>query len=173
MVEVLIPLLIAVLVGGLLYRRARGLFGRREISVPRFVLRMLLTGGLAVFFILFPGSGVGFKILGVALGLVLAGIGIFTTKIEHEGGDWYYIPNRYLGIVLVSLIVGRIAYRLWQFRGFADLQAANSEGMGNLALNPVGRMLLVALLIYYAVYNAGILGRRHMEETMRAEPSGN
>jgi len=125
---------------------------------------MLLTGGLAVFFILFPGSGVGFKILGVAFGLVLAGIGIFTTKIEQEGGDWYYIPNRYLGIVLVSLIVGRITYRLWHFRGLADLQAANSEGM-NLALNPVGRMLLVALLIYYAVYNAGILGRRHVERT--------
>jgi cytochrome b561 len=104
---------------------------------------------------LMPRSGLGFSMLAVILGSVLGGAAVFMTKMEREEAEWFYTPNKYFGFVVLSLIIGRIVYRL----SVLDRISFDTAGAPDLPLHPAGRVLLLILLVYYGVYNVGVLLR--------------
>ena len=161
MLEILIPVLVAVSVVALLYRRVRRLFGKQRISTPRFALRILVSIGFSAFFFSQPGLGYGASMVGVGIGLLFAGVGVVTTRLEKDDENWYYVPNTYLGLFLVSLILGRLAYRLWEMRGLT-ISLEDPETM-DLAMSPMGQALVMALLVYYGAYSGALLVRRSLQ----------
>ena len=151
----LVPLLVATLFAVLFYRRARRLFGRQRVRSKRFMFRIGIVGSIAALLIFLPWAPMWGHVLGPALGLALAGIGVATTRTEHEDGDWYYTPNRVLGLGILSLLVARIVYR---FLAMGDI--AGGFRAGQLPTpSPTGKILVLIVLTYAAVYHAGILGR--------------
>ena len=159
MADILVPILIAVLVMGLLYRRFRRLFGIQKVSIVRFSIRIILAGVLAGLLILLPGVGILAKLIGVICGLVLAGLGLATTKSERRGKEWFYTPNTYIGIVIISLLLGRIGYRLWKFHDFSGFMGGDMASHPMLSGNPIGRILILTMLVYFAAYHIAILIR--------------
>jgi len=124
-----------------------------------FAIRILLSGLFAAFLVALPGEGLGVRLLGVLIGLVLATIGVITTKTEQEGKEWFFSPNLYLGLVILSLFLGRIIYRLWLVLRMSEAEREAIELGQVFTGNPIGRILLIALLVYFAAYHAGVLAR--------------
>ena len=160
MSEYLVPILIGALVAGLIYRRLRRLFGRHKISITGFAIRIALTGLFAAVLVVLPGESLGVRLMGVVIGLVLAVIGVITTKIDQEGQDWFFSPNLYLGLVILSLFLGRIAYRILLVLKMSDADRGVTDLGQVFSGNPIGRILLMALLVYFAAYHAGVLAMR-------------
>ena len=159
MSEFLLPTLIGVLVAGLLYRRIRRLFGRQRVTTRKLIMRITVVGSLALLFVLMPGGGVSTRILGIVLGVILAAVGMATMRVERQEEEWFYTPNKYLGFVIVSIILGRFIYRLSTLSGLSTSFNGDSGVPESLAMNPTGRVLLLTLLVYYGVSNAGVLRR--------------
>lgn len=170
MSEYLVPILIGVLAAALIYRRLRRFFGRHKISVPGFIFRMSLAGIIAAVFIVLPGEAIGFRILGFSIGLILALIGVMTTKLDKEGDQWFYTPNLYLGLAILSLFLGRIIYRLSMFFKLSEASRTDFDMSQVLTGNPIGRVVLIVLLMYFAVYHAGVLYRYRSKSRAIEEP---
>jgi hypothetical protein len=151
----LVPLLVATLFAVLFYRRARRLFGRQRVRTRRFMFRIAVVGSIGGLILFLPWAPWWGHVLGPALGLVLAAIGIATTRTEHEDGDWYYTPNTLLGLGVLSLLVARVVYRFLTMGNVADGFRAGQMPTPS----PIGKILILVVLTYAAVYHAGILGR--------------
>lgn len=113
---------IAALVGWRLYARVRRSFGRQTLAPRRvrvslgllpLVLVALGYGALA------QGAGLEGMVPGVLAGFGLGWFGLRSTRFEQAGDVHYYYPNPWLGMGLVLLVAGRMAYRLL----FADMTA--------------------------------------------------
>ncbi len=133
--EFLLPTLIGLLVVGVLYRRIRPLFGRQRITTRKLVIRIIVVGSFALLFTLMPGGGVSTRVLGVVLGVILAAVGIFTMKVERQEEEWFYTPNKYLGLVVLSIILGRLIYRLSTLGGLSASLDGDSGVPEGLAMN--------------------------------------
>lgn len=121
----------------------------------------MLAGSLASFLFVLPGAAFGVRFLGVAIGLLLATVGVLTTKTERKGQDWFYTPNSYLGLAIASLILGRIAYRVWTMLRMSEDFGRDFVANQILSGNPVGRVMILAVLVYLATYNTAVLARCH------------
>lgn len=170
-----------------LYRRGKRLIGHQRYQERRMVMRMLLFGVLIVFLLVTyahrpdPLLGYGSAGVGFALGVVIALLALrFTQMGRDEDGVWY-VPNTYLGIGLIALLVGRFVYEYFvifpRIRKEAQAAAAQASAHPNAPVamhlsatsQPILHAVLFIVLGYYLAYYLGILMRaRGMEQ----EPSG-
>jgi len=99
-----------------------------------------------------------YSVAGLAIGCVLGTAGLALTRWERGPGSLHYTPNRWLVLVIMLLVTGRICYGLWRAvhawrTGVADV---NWLGVSSLA----GSMAAGALILgYYLVYWAGVRRR--------------
>jgi len=71
------------------------------------------------------------EIIGAALGIALAVWGAQRTRFLTHGGQLYYVPHTYTGIVVSLLFLGRLVYRIAQIYGGAHASAAASTVAAN------------------------------------------
>lgn len=162
MMDFALPLLIGLVILGLLYLRVRRHFGRQKVSFPRLVFRMSLGAVLAVIILLLPAAPVWAKVAGLSLGFALSLVSLSLTRFERVDGTNYFTPNPYIGLAIVSLLVGRIVYRLFRLRErLGDLEPGSFPVDGGFGLvgNPISTVLILAFLSYYAVYYSSVLRR--------------
>jgi hypothetical protein len=99
-----------------------------------------------------------YSIAGLACGFLLGIAGLALTRWEPRSGALHYTPNRWLVLVIMLLVTGRIVYGLWRAvhawrTGISDV---NWLGVSSLA----GSMAAGALVIgYYLVYWIGVRRR--------------
>ena len=51
---------------------------------------------------------------GLGVGGMLGVLGVWLARIEHSGGRMFHTPNRWLVLLLVTVVAARIALGLWQ-----------------------------------------------------------
>jgi hypothetical protein len=143
---------IVVLVGWRLYARARRSFGRQTMSTIRLrfsvgllplVLVSLGFGALA------QGQSIAALPLGALAGACLGWYGLRSTRFEAADGRHYYYPNPWIGVGLVLLLAGRMAYRL--------LLADASLAGGPPPLTFWTLLSVATLLAYYWTMAFGLL----------------
>jgi len=150
------PSIFAAAIALALLVRVRRLFGRQRLSVPRLVLRTTILSSLVAFLVLLPSAPLVIRELGVALGVALAVGGVLSTRFEREGATAYYRPNPVLGLVIVALLVGRLVQRLLVAKDLSLVMDGGARFGGGYG-DPWSRLLVLAVLSYFAVYYVGIL----------------
>lgn len=163
-----------------LYRRGRRLIGRQRYSRRRVLVRtvVLAAAVLLITYSYLRQSGQletwASVAAGFAVGVVIALVALrFTGMGRDERGIWY-IPNLYLGIGLIALLVARYVYEyvviLPQARQ-ASAAAAMPASTG-LATTAVLHGLLFVVLGYYLCHYLGIyLRARRLEAEVSPDNS--
>jgi hypothetical protein len=170
------PLIIIPILLLRVWSRMRSQFGLQPIRRKRMITRVVvfaILGALAVGYATFVrntdlllGFGGG-MVLGAALGLL--GLNLTRFELDPVKGDCY-IPNPYIGALLMILFLGRIVWRfamvspqLLDSTGAA--QPLHGPGIGQSALTLGIYGLLVG---YYVCYFAGLL--IHHQRIVRERP---
>lgn len=153
------------------YRRVRRNIGRQPLSPLRLKLR---AGIILAVLALFGGSALSQGLLDSVLALVAGGtIGVLIavlalrhTKYEQHDGVEYYVPHLYLGLALSSLLLARMAYRVYEVWP----QMAHPDGAAPPAFtmpqSPITLALIGLILLYNAAFCIGVL-RHHSARTPR------
>ena len=156
----------------LLYRRGRRLIGHQRLHKRRVVIRAVVLVAVSVLLLVsytrrsdpiveYVGSGGGF-----VAGLLLALAALrFTQMGRDEKGVWY-VPNLYLGLGLIALLVARYVYEYVVLFPRIKQQMTEAAAHGTTMTLPSQPMLhgiLFLVLGYYVIYYLGLLVRAHRE----------
>jgi hypothetical protein len=168
------PFLLAALVVFAIYRRFRRSFGRQPLRPARMRVRMVLLTVLVC--LLLPAAlrstqFLAAEIVGAALGIALAVWGAQRTRFLTHGGQLYYVPHTYTGIVVSLLFLGRLVYRIVQIYG--DAHAANAYASADpsqafvpasMLKSPLTVGIFFLLAGYYLYYYAWVMWKsKHLE----------
>jgi hypothetical protein len=99
---------------------------------------------------------VGWLAAGIATGAALSALGLKLTAFERTPQGFFYTPNRYLGMSLVLLFVGRIIYRVIEVTALSHGNTLTGFALSSLTLAVFG-----VLAGYYVGFNAGLLRWRY------------
>ncbi len=158
--------IVAPLIAFGLYRRFKRSFGRQPLVRRRMVLRMVVLSTLSALFLWWLPTATGFAAAGagLVLGVGLALVDLAHTPIERTAEGSFFTPNRWIGLLVTSLFVGRLAVRL-----FAVYQHSAEVGQGtpsppSLPRSPLTLALYFLLAAYYVAYYAGLLKKERGEK---------
>lgn len=150
-----------------IYRRVRRNFGRQPLRSARLAVRVAIFAVVAVL-LLVPGVmglhlGLG-SVAGLLGGVLLGLYGLHLTKVDDVPEGRFYTPNRYLGVALTALLVGRLVYRFFIITpmiGGAAVAAQDPATM--LAVHRSALTLAIAGLLvgYYLAFYGALLWRVH------------
>jgi hypothetical protein len=156
-----LPTLVAVpLVGFMLYRRLRRTFGRQPFTPKRMVFRMILLSAVCVLLLVgtpATTASLGAAAAGLVLGVALAMVGLMHTHVEATAEGKFYTPNKWIGLVVTALFVGRLAGRLFTISERATQLASGASPFAGVQRSPVTLGLFFLLAGYYVTYYAGVL----------------
>lgn len=165
----------------LLYRRGRRLIGHQRFHERRITFRVVFLAVVSVFLLVTyarradPVLEYASVAGGFLVGLMIALVALrFTQMGRDEGGVWY-VPNMYLGIGLIALLIARFAYEYFVL--FPQLKkqmvaAAAHGATATLPSQPVLHGILFLVLGYYVIYYLGILIRARREGHLKAAGQG-
>ncbi|MGA7966318.1 MAG: hypothetical protein WCB49_10585 [Gammaproteobacteria bacterium] len=176
---------VVAIVALLLYRRGRRLIGHQRFNERRLIIRVVIFAVLCVLLLVSyahrmdPMLEYGSSAGGFAGGVIVALIALrFTQMGRDEYGVWY-VPNLYLGIGLIALLLARFAYEY--FVMFPQIQkqmeAASAQGAAAVhsiafAPQPILHGILSLVLGYYVAYYLGILVKARREGHLRVAGGG-
>jgi hypothetical protein len=156
-----LPTLVAVpLVGFMLYRRLRRTFGRQPVTPRRMALRMVLLSVVCILLLVrssFMTTSLGAAAAGLVLGVALAMVGLMHTKVEATAESEFYTPNKWIGLAVTALFLGRLAGRLFAVSERATQVASGVSAYAGLQQSPLTLGLFFLLAGYYVTYYAGVL----------------
>jgi hypothetical protein len=140
-------------------RAARGWVAALNVGILTFSTALFLTGA-AVTSLWFPRA-LPFALAGLAAGLVLGLLGLALSRWESAPGTLHVTPNRWLVLLVVGVVAGRMAWGA--FRSLHVLRSGAGTGVV-AAFGPAESLGAGALVVgYYLAYWAGVLlrARRH------------
>jgi hypothetical protein len=156
-----LPTLVAVpLVAFMLYRRLRRTFGRQLVAPRRMALRMVLLCVVCVLLLVrspVTTISLGATATGLVLGVALAMVGLMHTKVEATAESKYYTPNKWIGLAVTALFLGRLAGRLFTVSERATQVASGVSPYAGIQQSPLTLGLFFLLAGYYVTYYAGVL----------------
>lgn len=157
----------------MVWKRVSRQFGRQPIRRKRMIARIVIfviLGGLMALSglqrLALAEGLLGGVLIGGAVGLV--GLRLTRFEIDPVKGDCY-VPNPWIGALLTALLLGRLAWRLfemWQMQATAG-GAGAMQPMGQ-ALTPLTLLVIGLLVGYYIVYFTGLL--IHHRRFQRSHP---
>lgn len=162
--QALVPALLVPLIGYRIYRRVRKTIGRQPIEPKRMIVRIVVLSAAATAFLLLTfrdtalfGAVAG----GLVLGVIVALVGLHLTQFELSAQGSFYTPNRYIGVAVSALLVGRIVYRIFAAMPAAQFTAQHATNPDDFAPlrqgNPLTMVILMLTIGYYLAYFAGVL----------------
>ncbi len=177
--KLIVPVLIAALIGLRLYMRMRRSFGRQRVQPRRMTVRITIFALLCVLLVLFTRGNVTMLadlLAGGACGAALGSLGLRHTRFESTAEGHFYTPHTYIGLTVTVLFLARVAYDfLVLYHG-----ALPVPGQGPAALPPESPLTLAvsgAFIAYYLVYYIGVLRKSRQgvpgdRELIQTEPRG-
>jgi hypothetical protein len=155
-----LPTLVAVpLVGFVLYRRLRRTFGRQSVTPKRMAFRMALLFAVCVLLLVQSSAttgSLGAAAAGLVLGVGLAMVALMHTKVESTGEGKFYTPNKWIGLAVTALLLGRLVGRLITISERAA-QTSGASPLAGIQRSPLTLGLFFLLAGYYVTYYAGVL----------------
>src|SRR3954468_18345507 len=155
----LVLLLLVPLLVWRIYARFRRLVGRQRLTKVRPWITLTVFPLLAALlaWVAYPNMDrIGWLAAGIAAGAGLSLFGLKLTSFERTSQGLFYTPNKYLGISLVLLFIGRIAYRVVEV---AALSASNT--VTGFVVSAVTLAVFGLLAGYYIGYAVGLLRWRY------------
>jgi hypothetical protein len=156
-----LPTLVAVpLVGFMLYRRLRRTFGRQPVTPKRMALRMVLLSVVGILLLVRSSvttTSLGAAAVGLVLGVALARVGFMHTKVEAAVESKFYTPNKWIGLEVTALFLGRLAGRFVTVSERATQVASGVSSYAGLQQSPLTLGLFFLLARYYVTYYSGVL----------------
>jgi hypothetical protein len=154
--QALVTVAIVALIAWRLYSRIRRNIGRQRLSPVRpwvtlALFPLILT--LLAFTAHLPALGSAALAGGIVAGIALGIFGLHLTRFEATAQGVYYTPNAHLGILLSTLVVCRVVYRLI-VGGLPGTAAAPAAAP---TLTPLTLLLVGTLAGYYCSYAIGLL----------------
>lgn len=169
-------LALAAILAFALYRRGRRLIGRQRFDARRMFVRTVLIAAITGFALYSyaqhgrPATAYESAAAGFVIGAIIALLSLRFTRMGRDDRGLWYVPNLYLGIGLVALLVARFAYEYFvmfpEIRRQAEAHGGSAPPAA-FASNPLLHGILFLVLGYYLVYYAAILLRARRLE---AEP---
>jgi hypothetical protein len=161
--QVITPLLVSLLIGWSIYRRARRSIGRQPVRQARLWLRVAVFAVIGALVLVasitnarllaaLAGGAVG----GVALGF----IGLRHTKFEATSQGEFYTPHTYIGLIVSALFIARIAFRFMSIYLAPRASAMPINPFDQYQRSPLTLAIFGILVGYYAVFNLGVLRHR-------------
>lgn len=154
----LLPLLIFVpLVLWRMYSRIKRNIGRQTLSMWRpwftltlfpIILILISLGAVSQPMKLLAMAG------GIVAGAVLGVVGTRHTKFENTPEGLFYTPNAHIGIALSVLLLGRLAYRMFQLYSIDPGAQPNPHDFTN---SPLTLSIFGLLAGYYVTYAIGLI----------------
>lgn len=145
----------------MVYRRAKNNIGRQKLQPRRLKIRMgIMLALLALFggpsLLTFDPQAALALAAGIAAGVGLSRFNLAHTTFTVEGADQYYVPNPWIGLSLTTLLLTRMAYRMWQM--WPMLSGEDGATMPSFGtFSPLTLLMLAAILSFNAAYLLGIL----------------
>lgn len=151
--------IVAAVIAVRMYSRMRRNIGRQPLQPKRLIARIVvlavITAGIAIYSIdnsrLLMGLGGG-----LAVGALLALVGLRLTQFEDTAEGRFFTPNAYIGIALTILFMGRLIYRLTLLSSLSPREGRAPA----LMQSPLSFFIFELLAGYYIAYYLGILRRR-------------
>ena len=175
------PFLFAALVVFAIYRRFRRSFGRQPLRPTRMRVRMVLLTFLVCLMLpeaLRSTQFLAAELIGAALGVALAVWGAQRTRFLTHGGQLYYVPHTYTGIVVSLLFLGRLVYRIVQIyegahapaagaaaaNAYASADPAQAFAPASMLKSPLTVGIFFLLAGYYLYYYGWVMWKsKHLE----------
>jgi hypothetical protein len=162
--KLITPILIGALVVWAIVRRARRTFGRQPVQPVRMWLRIgiLTFAGAAIVATSGMRSPQMLEALigGLLCGAALAGLGLRHTRFEVTTEGRFYTPHTYIGVAVMLLFLGRLAYRfLYLSSATGGAFAAGPGAAAAYQRSPLTLGTFGLLVGYYVFYYAGVLYR--------------
>jgi hypothetical protein len=155
----IVPAIVVPYIAWRVYVRVRRNIGRQAFRPNRLttsiVIFTLLTALVASGALIYPPSLAALG-GGLLLSVPLAMVGLHLTRFETSAEGKFYTPNTAIGIAVIVLFVGRMAYRL-----VVLFVAPPTNGLPPPALfqSPLTLLLFGVTAGYYIAYCAGVLVR--------------
>jgi len=153
-------LVLVPLVAFAIYRRLRRTLGRQLFAPRTMKTRMSFLSAVGVFWLvsLPTAAGFGAAVAGSVVGVALGVFGLRHTRFEKTDAGLFFTPNRYIGLGVTALFLGRLAVRLVTAYRMAQAAALSGEpplaGFQRSALTVAFYFLLAG---YYVGYYALVL----------------
>lgn len=157
--KLIVPIVVAALVGVRLYLRMRRSFGRQRVQPRRMTVRISIFAVLvALLALLTRGNAQAVAALlgGGACGAALGHLGLRHTRFESTAEGRFYTPHTYIGLTVTVLFLARLAYDFFVVYHGASPVSASGPG----ALPPESPLTLAisgAFIAYYLMYYTGVL----------------
>jgi len=164
----IIFLVMAPLIVWRFYSRYRKLVGKQKVRPVRLWMSVVLFPLLFVMIGAVSSSNANALMCLVAggiAGVALSFLGLRLTRFEVQDDGLHYTPNAYIGMALMMVLVGRLAYRYALMWGGAT--QAGTDPAQSLTNSPLTLFIIGMLFCYYAPYSAGIL-RQHAKVKSQA-----
>ncbi|GAB2571447.1 DUF1453 domain-containing protein [Dyella jejuensis] len=172
--SITMPLIMVPLMALAVWRRVRNQFGLQPIRPWKMVARVVFFAVFGIAIGLYAMrdtqllAGLGGGLL-VGAGLGLLGLRLSRFELHPVKGDCY-VPNPYIGAVVIVLFLGRLVWR------FAMLSPQWRDPMGTtspirgpeLGQSPLTLALSGLVVGYYVCYFAGLL--IHYQRIVRSRP---
>jgi hypothetical protein len=158
----LVPLIIVPFLAWRVYSRVRRNIGRQPFHPGRLVTRIVLWSVISVLFALGTmGYLPSLEALagGLLLALPLAFIGTHLTKFEDTPQGKFYTPNTAIGVALIVLFMGRVAYRMYAL--YTLTPTLTGRPTPEMFQSPITLFIYGLTGGYYIAYNAAVLIRSH------------
>ena len=142
-----------------LYRRYKRSFGRQALAPKRMMARMaLLVIVCGVFVAWTPtASGLAAAAGGAVFGIALAWVGLAHTKLDVSAEGAFYTPNKWIGLGVMALFIGRLAARAIAVYRAAEDASPGASPLASLQRSPLTTGIIFLMATYYVGYYAGVL----------------
>lgn len=150
----------AAVVAWVIYRRVRRTFGRQPVHPLRMRVRigiLAVVGVLMLSVAVHSPSLLAALVAGVACGAALGAVGLRHTQFDVSPAGQYYTPHTYMGVVVITLVLGRVAYRIFTVYQNAQAATAGQDPFAGLQRSPLTLAIVGLLVGYYGLYTAGVL----------------
>lgn len=161
--QVITPLLVSLLIGWSIYRRARRSIGRQPVRRARLWVRVAVLAaiGALVLMACFTNATLLAALAGGAVGGVALGfIGLRHTKFEATSQGEFYTPHTYIGLLVSALFIARIAFRFMAIYLAPRAFVPPMNPFDQYQRSPLTLAIFGVLVGYYVVFNLGILQHR-------------
>lgn len=171
-------IILALVVWGL-YRRIRRTVGFQYLNRGRITSRVVIFAILAVI-ILASGTVHPLSYVSDAVGLVVGGIIAYlsarTTRFEMRNGRWGYVQHLWIGIGIVIVFIGRLAFRFIEVSQNVSTIQHQSTGPSQLSAqnfsDPWTSGIFMLLVTYYIAYFIFLLRKAKRLESENSTVDG-
>jgi hypothetical protein len=107
-------------------------------------------------------------VIGMALGALLALLGLALTRWESQREGLFYTPSRWLALVVTLAIAARVVYGWWHATHSGSSASGDQHWLTAASATELSLAVAAGLISYYLFYSIGVRLQLALHERRRA-----